>query len=342
MSKRATMIDIAEKAGVSQATVSLVLGGVTNARISQDTRDKVHAIAEAMGYVRKSALSRSSEVRVIGLLIDEVMTTPFAAQFIEGARLEAARQGALIAVFCTGGDAQVEAAALDVLRTTSLIGVLYTSLMTRSVRPPVQLAGIPTVLLNCHAPAGQFASVVPADVTGAFAATEALIRAGHRRIAHIAGEAWGEAARDRMLGYRRALASHDISFVPDWLAGPAWTAASGRAVTLDLLSLPRPPTAIFCFNDRVALGCYEALHERGLQVPRDVSVVGFDNDELAATLRPALTTMVLPHEEMARWAVGTLQDRAGRVGFAAVLRVKIECALIARCSVGPPGFDQTG
>jgi LacI family transcriptional regulator len=80
MTKRATMIDIAEKAGVSQATVSLVLGGVTNARISQDTRDKVRAIAEAMGYVRKSALGRGSEVKVIGLLIDEVLATPFAAQ----------------------------------------------------------------------------------------------------------------------------------------------------------------------------------------------------------------------------------------------------------------------
>lgn len=333
MTKRATMIDIAQRAGVSQATVSLVLGGVKNARISEDTREKVRQIADEMGYIRKPGIVRGSDVKVIGLLIDEVLATPFAAQFIEGARLEAGKQGALIAVYCTGGDAQVEAAALELLAATSLVGVLYTTLMTRTVRPPAQLAKVPTILLNCHAAGGEFATVVPADVTGAFTATEALIRAGHRRIAHIAGEGWGEAARDRTLGYRRALASHDIAFAPELLAGPAWTVASGHEITLQLLDLPLPPTGIFCFNDRVALGCYEALAERGLRVPEDISVIGFDNDDLAATLRPPLTTMILPHEEMARWAVSELLDRLAQGHEAATRRVKIECDIIERGSV---------
>lgn len=341
MTKRATMIDIAQRAGVSQATVSLVLGDVANARIAQETRDKVRAIADEMGYVRKPGLARNSDVKVIGLLIDEVMATPFAAQFIEGARLEAARQGALISVFCTGGNAQVEAAALTVLQAAGAVGVLYTSLVTRTVRPPPQLLQMPTILLNCHAPAGQFTSVVPADVTGAYAATQALIDAGHRRIAHIAGESWGEAARDRTLGYRRALASHDIVFDAALLVAPAWTVASGRELTLHLLDLPRPPTAIFCFSDRVALGCYEALAERGLQVGADVSVVGFDNDDLAVALRPPLSTMVLPHEEMARVAVASLCDQVASGGKMGISRVKIDCDLIARGSISPPRFDQT-
>lgn len=336
MTKRATMSDIAQRAGVSQATVSLVLGGVKNARISEDTREKVRTIAEEMGYLRKPGLARASDVKVIGLLIDEVMATPFAAQFIEGARLEAARHGALVAVYCTGGDAQAEAAALEVLASSALIGVLYTALMTRTVQPPKGLGAVPTILLNCHAAGASFVSVVPADVTGAFAATEALIHAGHRRVAHICGESWGEAARDRVLGYRRALASHDVAFDADLLAGPAWTVASGRAVTLHLLDLLKPPTAIFCFNDRIALGCYEALAERGLRVPEDVSVIGFDNDDIAATLRPPLTTMILPHEEMARWAVAELLDRAALGRPLNPARIKIDCELIPRGSVAAP------
>lgn len=336
MTKRATMSDIAQRAGVSQATVSLVLGGVKNARIAEDTREKVRAIANDMGYQRKPGLARSSDVKLIGLLIDEVMATPFATQFIEGARLEAARQGALVAVYCTGGDPQTEAAALEVLAGSALIGVLYTSLMTRTVQPPAALANVPTILLNCHAAGASYVSVVPADVTGAYAATEALIHAGHSRIAHISGESWGEAARDRVLGYRRALASHDIAFAPELLVGPAWTVASGCDVTLQLLDLPAPPTAIFCFNDRIALGCYEALAERGLRVPEDVSVVGFDNDDIAATLRPPLTTMILPHEEMARWAVAELLDRAALGRPLSPARIKIDCDLILRGSVAGP------
>jgi LacI family transcriptional regulator len=336
MTKRATMIDIAERAGVSQATVSLVLSGVANARISEETRARVRMVAEQMGYVRKSSLVHTGETRVIGLLIDEVEATPFATQFIEGARLEAASQGALVAVFCTGADPEVEAAALQVLSRTSLAGVLYTSLVTRNVTPPQTLGTIPTVLLNCHMPGGAQTSVVPADVTGAFAATQTLIRVGHRRIAHISGETWGEAARDRALGYRRALASHDIAFAPELLAGPAWTAISGREIAHHLMDLPQPPTAIFCFNDRVALGCYEAMAERALNIPRDISIIGFDNDNIAATLQPPLTTMILPHEEMARWAVAELLSRAAQGRLGDPIRVKIDCELVERASVAPP------
>ena len=100
-----------------------------------------------------------------------------------------------------------------------------------------------------------------------------------------------------------------------------------------LLDLPDPPTAVFCFNDRVAIGAYEALTARGLAVPQDVSVVGFDNDDLSALMQPPLTTVVLPHDDMARWAVAHLLDRAAPQ---APLRVKIDGDLIARRSVAAP------
>ena len=334
MTKRATMNDIALAAGVSQATVSLVLNEVANARVSVATRARVTSLADALGYGRKGVFGRALETRVIGMLIDDVTGTPFAAPLIEGARVAAAAQGCVVAVFCTGSDPAIEQAALQVLDATGLVGVLYATLVTRAVVPPARLTGVPVVLLNCHDKGRQFPSVTPGDVTAGFAATEVLIAAGHRRIAHLAGEDWGEAARDRALGYRRALTSHDIGFDPALQVGPAWTVASGRELTLHLLDLAIPPTAIFCFNDRVAIGCYEALAQRGLRVPQDMSVMGFDNDDLVANLQPPLSTMVLPHDEMARWAVAQLLERGDRA--LAARRVKIDCDPFLRESVGVP------
>ncbi len=339
MTKRATMNDIAQVAGVSQATVSLVLNEVPNARVSAATRARVKALAEGLGYGRgglagRALAGRALDTRVIGMLIDDVTGTPFAAPLIDGARLAAAAQGCVVATFCTGSDPAMEQAALQVLAATGLVGVLYATLVTRMVQPPAGLAGLPVVLLNCHDKARQFASVTPGDVTAGFAATEVLIGAGHRRIAHLAGEDWGEAARDRALGYRRALTSHDVRFDPALLVGPAWTVASGRERTLQLLDLAQPPTAIFCFNDRVAIGCYEALAARGLRVPEDMSVMGFDNDDLVANLQPPLSTMVLPHDEMARWAVAQLLERGDKP--LAARRAKIDCEPCLRGSVGVP------
>ena len=332
MTKRPTMTDIALAAGVSQATVSLVLNEVPNARVSSDTRARVKEVAQSLGYARKSA-PRLTEARLIGMLIDDVSSTPFAAPFIEGARSEAAVQGVIVAVICTGADPAAEEAALQMLQAAGAVGVLYTSLVTRLVTPPAMLNQMRAVLVNCHDRDHLLPCVTPGDVMGAFAATLALIEAGHRRIAHLAGEPWTEAARDRLLGHRRALASQDIPFDPSLVSQPAWTVASGRTQMAALLDLPDPPTAVFCFNDRVAIGAYEALAARGLSVPQDVSVVGFDNDDLSALLQPPLTTVVLPHDEMARWAVARLLERATPPP---PVRVKIDCDLIARNSVAAP------
>ena len=332
MTKRPTMTDIALAAGVSQATVSLVLNEVSNARVSSDTRARVKEVAQSLGYARKTA-PRLTEARLIGMLMDDVSSTPFAAPFIEGARAEAAAHGVVVAVICTGADPAVELAAVQMLQDAGALGVLYTSLVTRLVTPPKLLGQMRAVLVNCHDRDHLLPSVTPGDITGAFAATSALIAAGHRRIAHLPGEGWSEAARDRLLGFRRALAAQGIAFDPSLVSQPTWTVASGRTQMATLLDLPDPPTAVFCFNDRVAIGAYEALTARGLAVPQDLSVVGFDNDDLSALMQPPLTTVVLPHDEMARWAVTRLLERSD---LQAPFRIKIDGDLITRKSVAPP------
>jgi LacI family transcriptional regulator len=342
MARRPTMTDIALRAGVSQATVSLVLSGTAKARVSGDTRARVWAAAEALGYPRRGGMARANGLRVVGLLIDEVVTSPFAAPLIDGARDEAAARGAVVAVFATGRDEAVEASALDALAGPALAGVIQATLLTRATQVPARLRDLPAVLLNCHeegrAPEGGAAlpCVVPDDVGAAREATACLIRAGHRRIAHLRGEAWGEAARDRARGYRQALAEAGIAHDPALLAGPTWTVGSGREAALRLLDRPGRPTAMFCFNDRVAIGAYEAAALRGLKVPRDLSVMGFDNEDLVAHLLPPLSTMQLPHDEMARRAVAMLLDGAAAPGRPAGGRTVVECPPVPRGSVAPP------
>ncbi|HTN61539.1 MAG TPA: LacI family DNA-binding transcriptional regulator [Devosia sp.] len=340
LSKRATMIDIAQRAGVSQATVSLVLNGVSNARVSEATRARVAEAAEALGY-RKGPQHRVPEdrMRVIGMIIDEVSTTPFASQFIEGARDEAALQDVVIATFCTRSDPRIEEAALDMLLRQNIIGVLYTSLVTRELVVPPRLNDVPTVLVNCYEKGRRHPSVVPGDVAGGHAATEALLKAGHRRIAHLKGEDWIDAARDREQGYRQALTTWDVPIQDDLILVGGWTVDGGRELTLRLLDMPNPPTAIFCFNDRMAMGACDAVRSRGLSVPADISIVGFDDEDLASYLVPPLSTLVLPHDEMARWAVGTLLDHnEGLSAHRRVQKIKIECPLIERGSIAPPAI----
>ena len=167
---------------------------------------------------------------------------------------------------------------------------------------------MPTVLLNCYVPDHSLAAVVPGELLGGYVATLHLIRAGHRRIAHIHGQSWTDPARDRLRGYRRALAEHDILYDPALVLPGNWEPPTGYEHTMTLMDLPDPPTAIFLSNDMMAVGAYDALKERGLRIPEDVSVVGYDDREIAQFMRPALTTVVLPHYEMGLQAAEALID----------------------------------
>jgi len=353
MTKRPTMTDIAALANVSQATVSLVLNKVPNARVSAETRSRVLSAADTLGY-RKGPrhVARDAAPRVIGLFIDEVSTTPFAVPFIEAAREEAALQNTLVSIFCTKSEPDTERAALEILKVSNLVGVLYTTLITRSARLAPHFDGVPTILLNCHERKKDHFSVTPGDVAGAFCATDYLLMAGHRRIAYLAGEEWVEASRDREKGYRQALTTWDVAVDPNLVMRGAWTVDGGRRLTDALLASPNPPTALFCFNDRMAAGAYDAVRIRGLRVPQDLSIIGFDNEETAAYMSPPLTTVKLPHDDMARWAVEKLLE--GNLDISQTPRgrnIKIECPLIERESVAiidthlpavPTGVRQSG
>ena len=327
------MTDVARRAGVSQTTVSLVLNEAEGARVAAETRIRVQAAAEQLGYLiqRPRPLQRT-ETKTLGFLVDQISTDPWNAIAIDGARERAAEYGFSIFFAVTGGIPEAEAAIVAQWRTLSPSGLIYATINTRQVSLPESVGGLPLVLLNCYDSARAFPSIVPGEVAGGHAATERLIRAGHRRIAMIGGEQWMDAARDRIKGYRRALATADLPFDAALVLHGDWLASSGYAHTRRLMELPAPPTAIFCGNDLMALGCYEALKELGLRIPDDVAVIGYDDREIAQHLHPPLTTILLPHFEMGALAAELLMESAAGSPLRRA-QIKLECPLVERASV---------
>ncbi|WP_411036041.1 LacI family DNA-binding transcriptional regulator [Shinella sp. BYT-45] len=333
--KRVTMMDVAKAAGCSQATVSVVLNNVTDIKISPELRSRVLDAARSLGYGLASPIRRAGleDLRgsCIGFVVDQLATTPEAVNAIEGARHASWENDVTILVAQTQGRAEHERKAVARLLQAGAQGIVYMSVFTRrvSLDPALQDLPVPLVLLNCYTGDDRFPSVVPDEVTGGCLATASLIKKGHRRIGTIVGESFMEAAQDRLAGYREALAQAGIPYDGRLVVEGNWTPTSGFEATRKLLALAEPPTAIFCQNDKMAMGCFNAIGEAGLSIPADLSVVGYDDDELARHLRPQLTTLELPHRPMGAWAIEQLakKPRPGRH------RVhKVGCTLIERAS----------
>lgn len=338
------MMDVALAAGVSQTTVSLVLNNALGARLSTATRQRVREAARELGYTlprRGPAAPHSVGSRVIGFVSDEISTDPWCALQLDGVRERAWENGLIVAAGVYHSDEALERAVLEQTLGQPLVGLIYGTILTRRIRPRPQFYQVPTVLLNCSLPDHSVASVVPGELLGGYVATLHLIRAGHRRIAHIHGQSWTDPSRDRLSGYRRALAEHDILFDPDLVRPGNWEPPTGYEGTVALMDLPDPPTAIFVASDMMAVGCYDALKERGLRIPEDVSVVGYDDREIAQFMRPPLTTVILPHHEMGLQAAATLIDGQIRPEGRQP-QIKVECTLVERQSVRPPAPERLG
>lgn len=348
MTSKPTMMDVATRAGVSQATVSLVLNGSPGTRFSDATRAKVHQAAEELGYrlVRRAQWPAPAETKVIAFIADELTADPWMALAFEGAREKALAQGVSVTLAISRGGDMPDETVFNQFMQGPLLGFIYGTILTREVEPPAPLFQVPSVLLNCYDRKRRLPSVLPGDLEGGRAATERLIRAGRRRIAIINGQDGLDASRDRLRGYRQALASNDMSFDPELVEWGNWEPQAGYDGTRRFLSLKQPPDAIFCANDLMAVGCYEALKEAGLRIPQDMAVIGFDNREIAQFMRPPLTTLVLPHYDIGEAATELLFDLAGRLQPRHD-QIKVECQLLERGSVevqddGAAGATEAG
>jgi LacI family transcriptional regulator len=333
---RVRIADVARAAGVSSATVSLVLNDA-EARISPETRERVQRVAAEIGYV-PNAIARSLRTRTtrtIGLLSDRIATTPFAGRMLAGAQEVARENGHLVILVDTDGHPEIESDAIGTLVNHQVDGLVYASMWHRVVPAP---AGLPagTVFLDCRPEDGGFPAVVPDEDAGGRAAVRELVAHGHRRIAYIdTYEERPVAAELRYQAYLAVLAESGIPADPRLHISVATSAAGGREAAEKLWGLGDDrPTGIFAFNDRIAAGVYSWAGRRGLRIPEDVSVIGYDDQQLvAAELDPPLTTVALPHAAMGRWA---MEVALGLREASVATPHLMDCPIIRRASVGPP------
>ena len=311
--KRATLADVARLAGLSPTAASMILNGRPNTRLSQDAHDRVFAAAEALGYRPNVAARglRTDKTSTIAFISDVVATTRFASGLIRGALAAAEDADHVMLVLETGGDPARESEAVEAVLDRQVDGIIFASMRAREFFVPDLPPSTGVVMLNATN-SKHTASVLPDEHRGGRRAVELLAERGHRSIALI-GQS-DEAERDlfrsatvarRVTGIREAMAEHDLAFVEEvsiW----EWEPDEGYRATRKLLDRQPDVGALLCMNDRLAFGAYQAILESGRSVPGDISVVSFDNDELAAYLRPGLTTVALPHEAMGRRAVEIL------------------------------------
>jgi LacI family transcriptional regulator len=331
------MKDVAQLAGVSQTTVSFVINDVPDANIPQETRERVMEAVRELGYrPNASARSlRSQRTHTIGFISDEIATTPFAGQMIQGAQDEAWAHNMLILLINTGGNKQMKSDAAEALLERQVDGILYATLYHREVHPPQAIYEVPTVLVDCFVSDRSLPSVVPEEANSARMATELLIQRGHRRIGMLNNVDPIPATTGRLQGFRSALTAHHLVVDDSLVVTESSDQGGGYAAAMQLLARQDRPSAIFCFNDRMAMGAYQAAGELGLSIPGDLAIVGFDNQEtIAPWLRPELTTMQLPHYEMGRWATQhllTLITNPQRSDSEAVQQ-QLACPLVERFS----------
>jgi LacI family transcriptional regulator len=308
--RRPSIRDVARAAGVSQTTVSFVINDVRDAHISQATRQRIWAAVRRLGY-RPNAIARGlrwDTTDTIGFVAHQLATAPSVGQMIRGAHDAAWERGKLLVLVDTGGDPAVEARAFASLVDRRVDGIVYAT-RRRVIEPVHQLRELPSVLLDAEAADGSLPSVVPDDESAAFAATTAMLDAGRRRIGLLTSAEPTAAASRRLAGYRRALEARALEFDARVVRSCGAEQGGSFGAARALVGLEHPPKALLCFDDRIAIGAYQALADRGLAIPDDTAVVGFDeHGVIAPSLRPALSAVTLPHYEMGRRAVEHLAE----------------------------------
>ncbi|MGY2006129.1 LacI family DNA-binding transcriptional regulator [Nocardia gipuzkoensis] len=330
---RPTMEDVAARAGVSRALVSLVMRN--SPKVSEHRRRAVLDAAKDLGYqphiMARSLASRTSNI--VGVLVSDLRNA-FFADVVEGMDA-AAQESGLELILNTGRrSAARERTALESLLSFRPGGVILLSpiLPAAAIREASQQA--PLVLVSRTSTVAGIDTVNDDGEAGAALAVDHLISLGHRRIVHLDGGGAFTAA-PRRKGYRAAMQRHGLE--PMVVASEHTDSAGMAAVRrlLNLFSRDNFPTALVCGNDFNAVGAMSALEEAGLRVPEDVSVVGYDNTSLAALRHVALTTVDQPRTQMGRLAIEALTERL-RDGRTAPVRRRVEPSLVVRSTTAAP------
>ncbi len=341
-----TLSDVAVHAGVSSATVSRVLAG--NYPVKAATRQRVLRAVRELNYVANTHARALAGVKMetVAFFLNDVRGPAF-SEAAYGVEQEAARRGKLCLLGCTHEDPERELAFVQLMREQQAAAVILIggivddeSYRVRMAEIAHSLHGAGCRLVLCGRP--PLGDDVPAIVVeydneaGAYAATSHLLSHGHRRILHLTGPRGHTTIAGRENGYRRALADFGVPVDPVLVEYGRFSRQSGYEMARRRLGGDRDFTAVFAGSDAMAAGVLEAFEEAGLRVPQDVSLVGYDDVELARDLRPQLTTVRVPYEELGRTAVRMALDGGRAPDGRAVRHAVLGTHVVVRGSVARP------
>ena len=310
MSDRVTIADVAAKAGLSKAAVSLILNDRPGTRLAPETAERVRRIAEELNYRPNPAARtlRFGKAPVVGFVSDDVTLTRYASAMIRGLLDIAEDHEHTVLIAETGHHPERLGGVLDAMVDSRAAGLVFGSMAARQVALPPLPDDVPVVMLNATTTT-DYPVVLPDERAAGAAMTQLLVDAGHRRIAligRIAPEILpveeSVTILDRFAGIDSALAEHGLTLAAD-LHARQWEPHTGYRLARELLDSGVDFTGLICLNDNVAFGVYQAFQEAGVRIPDDVSIVSFDDDVLASILRPALSTARIPYEQMGRTAM---------------------------------------
>ena len=306
----ATMKDVARLAGVSTSTVSHVIN--KNRFVSEAIADKVNAAVEQLNYA-PSALARSlklNQTRTLGMLLT-ASSNPFYSEVVRGVERSCYERGYSLILCNTDNDAERMNRSLETLLQKRVDGLLI--MCTENHRPSKEAISrypsLPIVMMDWSPFDGAIDIIQDNALLGGEMATEFLIRQGYQRIACITGPLDKTTAQERLSGYRQAMDKAGLKILAGYEVSGDFEFEGGLAAMQELLALPEPPHAVFAGNDAMAVGVYQALYQRGLRVPDDVAVMGYDDIQLAQYMMPPLTTIHQPKDSLGELAVDALLHR---------------------------------
>lgn len=332
----ARLRDVAERAGVSVKTASNVVNNYPHIKAS--TRAKVEqAIAEL--HYRPNLSARRLKHGRAGFLALAVpqMDSPYFAELAAHVSAEATRRGYILLLDVTGADVEAEQLVLEGMRSHVIDGVIFSPLALSAEQIAARSDELPMVLLGERGVPDGYDHVAVDSVAAARAVTEHLLSCGRTRVAAIGRESAAGTASVRLAGYQQALAAAGMELDPALVIGvPHYEREDGRLAMQELLALPNPPDAVFCFNDLMAVGALRACAEAGIKVPEQIAIAGFDDIAEGRYTTPSLTTVSPDLDLLSRSALEVLLDRIeGTAREAGPAReVSVPWRLVVRESTG--------
>lgn len=333
-----TIRDVARVAKVHPGTVSRALNDETRALVNEDTAERVLRAAERLGY-RPNRIARglkTSRSYTIGVLIPDI-TNPLFPPILRGIEDRLGEEGYTSLIVNTDNDAERERTHLEAMRARQVDGfIAATARLDRELLAEIATLAKPLVLVNRSLEDRSVPAVTVNDRQGIWLAVQHVVALGHKRIGHVGGPQNLSTGHRRHLGFVESIHAAGLEAPSEWVRfGTRFIEEEGARVCAQLLDSASDLTAIVAANDLLAIGCYDAIEERGLSCPEDISIVGFNDMPFVDRLRPPLTTVRIPQREIGTVAADLLLQRLAD-GSRSAREILLEPNLIVRGSTAPP------